>query len=198
MRFRLMEVIAAVKDLNLRDSASGLGHCKYLDVKAITLGFESYHHLRETLRRAPPDQFQNISLRLMRKVCASRIPSLDCPYFEFHSLSQRSLGFYSEWIGWDSQGGEVRVPRALDGRGSISGLRELLDAPVYVVESISEALAWRSVWGGTALIPHHLANRLFPRSFQKEHLVVKDPPLAKIKQKAQRHLDNMVGMPRTK
>lgn len=194
MKFQLKEVIDAVKNLVTADSESVLTHCQDLDVKAKALGFESYHHMRETLKRIPPDQFGNTSLRLMRKVCAARRPSLRCAYFEFHTLPGDGLGFYSHWIGWDRNGDEVRAPRPMDGLESVSRLRQCSGVPVYVVESPKELIAWQDVWGSTALIPQNLAKQSFPWAFDKSHLAEKDPPMDKVKQKAQQYIDNMIKM----
>lgn len=192
MKFQFKEVIDAVKSLVTADSESVLTHCQDLDAKAKSLGYESYHHMRETLKRAPPDQFDNTSLRLMRKVCATRVPSLNCAYFEFHTLPDNGLGFYSYWIGWDKDGDEVRVPRPMDGRDCASKRRQFSGVPVYVVESKKELIAWQDIWGSTALIPQDLAKRSFPWAFNKRHLVEKDPPIDKIEQKAFLYIDNMV------
>lgn len=179
--FQYQELVDAVKSLASAENDSDLSHCQQLEACVRRLGFDNYHHFRQSLKHQPSDRIGNISLRLMRKICERRIPSFDCPYFEFRVLPRRGVGFHSGWIGWDKSGGEVRVPRPLDGRATAGPLRKAVRQPVYVIESDKEAAAWRHLWQSSALFPEDLAKRIFPLSFQKKHLVVPDPPYDRIK-----------------
>ncbi|WZB69464.1 hypothetical protein WJ968_24595 [Achromobacter xylosoxidans] len=97
------------------------------------------------------------------------------PYFEFVPLPD-GIGYHSYWIGWDSAGKEVRVPRPLDGKSSVKGLREIAKHPVYVIESDLELVVWQHVWKSSAYLPETLARRSFPRCFDKRHLVADSLP----------------------
>lgn len=174
--FNFKEVVKAIK--KQRDDAdASASHCQLVETRAKALGFQSYHHLRETLKRLPSDEFGNISLKILRKLCSERIPTLDCPYFEFHALPKNKTGFYSHWIGWNKKGEEVRVPRPLEGPETARGLRDLSRTPIYVVETSNEVLAWRYNWHATALIPEHLAREFFGSTFNRSHLVEANPPI---------------------
>ena len=189
--FALQEVIDAVKDLASADLKSDLSHCQLLNARVRELGYQSFHHFRETLRHIPPDRFGNVSLQLMRQVCAARIPTLDCAYYEFQVLPRHGVGFYSHWIGWDKHGDEVRVPRPLIGTPTASGLRRIADYPIYVVESEKELLVWKDIWRSTALVPENIAKSSFPLAFKKEHLVEKNPPLERIRAQVNQYGNNI-------
>lgn len=189
--FQASEVIDAVKNLAKSDITPQLSHCQALDHYAKRLGYESFNHFREYLEAIPSDRLGKFSLKLMRHICASRTPSLECAYFEFMELGDSGFGYYSHWIGWDSEGEEVRVPRALNGRGTATGLRNLAKYPVYVVESARELLAWRHKWHSTALIPESLARKHFPLSFNKDFRVEENPPIEKVMAKINRYTHNI-------
>jgi hypothetical protein len=128
----------------------------------------------------------------MRQISLRRIPSLDCTYFEFMATG-RHFGFCSYWIGWDKRGEEVRVPRPLIGAETAPSLRKMATHPIYVVESDKELLAWRYNWLSTALIPEQLAKRFFPFAFNKDFMVEKNPPLARIRARAKRDYSNNIA-----
>ena len=116
--FQASEIITAVKNLAASDVTTKRSHCQALDSYAMRLGYESFHHFREYLEQLPSDRLGEASLKLMRHICASRTPTLDCAYFEFLELGGGDFGYYSRWLGWDKEGEEVRVPRALNGQRS--------------------------------------------------------------------------------
>lgn len=165
--FKYDEILKAVKSLAANDPIGGFSHCQILEIKIRQLGFQSAHHMRETLKHLSPARFPSVSVSLMRKICERRLPSLDCEYFEFMMLPKGGVGFYSEWAGWDRNGDEVRVPRPLDGISTTQGLRKLAKYPIYVAESQKEVTAWRYNWQSTTLIPGQLARETFPLSFSK-------------------------------
>lgn len=111
--FQASEVIDAVKSLAASDVTPERSHCQMLDFYAKQLGYESFHHFRQFLERLPSDRLGGASLRLMRHICASRTPTLNCAYFEFMELGGGDFAYYSRWLGWDKEGEEVRVPEAV-------------------------------------------------------------------------------------
>jgi hypothetical protein len=171
-------------------SDSNSSHCRMLDARAKELGYKDFHHFRVSLKEMPQDQFGKVSLKVMRYVCASRLPQQGRTYYEFRSLPDRALGFYSHWIGWDSNGDEVRTPRPLEGRGTAKGLRGAMSAPVYVIESAVELNVWRTIWHSTALIPAKLAKETFAGAFDKRRFVAVDPPYELIEQRRSKYDDN--------
>jgi hypothetical protein len=190
--FQVSELIDAVKNLASTDLEYGRSHCQALDFHAKQLGFHSFHHLTRSLKRLPSDRIGTISVKLMRQISLRRIPSLDFTYFEFMATGG-DFGFYSYWIGWDKRGQEVRVPRPLTGAEIAASLRKMAAYPIYVVESDKELLAWRYNWLSTALIPEHLAKRFFPFAFNKDFMVEKNPPWAKIHARAKRDYPNNIA-----
>jgi hypothetical protein len=190
--FAFKAVLSAFKS-HKADIDRDLKHCKVLEARARALGFESYHHFRNSLNGLPPDQFGNVSLKVMRYVCERRLPQQDCAYYEFRVLPRHGIGFYSSWIGWDDRGEEVRVPRALEGLGTARGLRKAMKDPVYVVETGQELDAWQYIWRSTALIPEPLAKEYFPRSFDKEKFVSPNPPIDLVKRNSNRYLNNFAS-----
>jgi hypothetical protein len=61
------------------------------------------------------------------------------------------------------------------------------------VESDKELLAWRYNWLSTAFIPEQLARRFFPFAFNKDFMVEKNPPLAKIRARVNRDYSNNIA-----
>lgn len=179
--FQCQDIFDALKDLASNDVKEGQSHCQMVEFHSRRLGFQSYHHLRETLKNLPSDRFDKISLKLMRKVCLTRIPLPGSIYYEFHIFSITEYGFYSRWIGWDKLGKEVRAPRLLLGDPSVVNLRAISNLPVYVIGSSREMLAWRFNWRGIAYVPESFAKEAFPSAFSKESLVEKDPPMDLVK-----------------
>lgn len=188
--FKLKEVLDAIKDQVANDPIDGLTHCQMLNAKAHELGFQNYHHLRESLRNIPNDEFGPVSLGLMRRLCQSRLPSLDCPYYELHAHpnGRGGIGFYSRWAGWDKYGEEVRVPRPLDGRATVPALRKTADHPIYVIEAETELWAWKFRWGATAYVPESLAKHSFGSIFRTEGRVEENPPIDLVKAKSEERM----------
>lgn len=69
---------------------------------------------------------------------------------------------------------------------AIMDFRAFYEEPLYVIETGAELSAWRWNWGSFAAVPVALAKANFPSLFLKEHLVVTDPPLQKIKRRIRR------------
>ena len=189
--FQFQEVVDAFKDLAADDPSPEKTHCQLLEKYARELGFQSYYHFIHSLKNLPNEQFGSVSLKLMREICVKKSPSLDEAYFEFQAFSNQKISFYSSWAGWDKYGDEVRVPRALLGVETATGLRELAPYPVYVVESIRELLAWRYHWRSTALIPEKLAKEFFAFAFKRSLLVEKNPPMDLVEAKSNRYENNI-------
>ncbi|MFA1261859.1 hypothetical protein ACDI97_10645 [Xanthomonas axonopodis pv. fascicularis] len=177
--FQAQDIVRAFKSGACCMRSEGFSHCKSLERFAKDLGFKSYHAFRRSIEGHGPDKLGVVSVGLMRKICARRSLSPDSEYFEFQVL-QSGIAFYSRWIGWDSSGDEVRVPRRIGGESRIDLLRDNSRNPVYVIETDLEATVWRQLWRSTALLEANVAHRLFPASFNKLHLVSPDPPYHRI------------------
>lgn len=182
--FESSEVIGALKTLASVDRPVGRTYCQALDVYAQQLGYESYHHLSKSLKALPSDRLGKVSLKLMRQICARRLPSSDGSYCSFTAFPDGSFGYYSHWIGWGPEGEEVRVPSPLNGRRTAENFRQFLDHPIYVVESEKELMAWQWRWLAGAVIPIALAKKFFPGFFNQKHLVAQNPPLEKVRRQA--------------
>jgi len=182
--FSVQEVVDAIKTAAFdTPKTQTLTYCQALEAKSKQIGFESFHDLRAWLTSTPDELIGDYSLSLMRKLCAQRLPMQSCPYYEFMSFPDETIGFYSYWIGWDREAREVRVPRPLRGKETASRLRKISEHPIYTIESSKELSAWLWSWRRTALIPEDLARSRFPECFNKDHLVDKNPPLHKVARK---------------
>ncbi|ATP10101.1 MULTISPECIES: hypothetical protein [Aeromonas] len=180
--FAYQDIVAGVKAAAKTNPIENYSHCQLLNLHSRNLGFQSFHHLQSSLKAVPKDNFNQISTRLMRKVCASKLPSQDSSYFEFWCHADGSFSFYSYWIGWDRFGKEVRLPRPLIGLTSVKGLRKQVDSPIYVLESTKEILAWMFGWKGMAYIPESIARKYFAFHFNKNHLVDKNPNMPLVRE----------------
>lgn len=190
--FSTQEVVNTVKKAIFdQELVDDLSHCQLLDAKAKQLGLKSYHHLRTWLEGTPDELIEDCLLGLMKKICAMRLPSKQCAYYEFMMLPDGGIGYYSCFIGWDKHADDVRVPRPLHGLPTTIGLRKLAKHPIYVIESAKELSAWQWSWRATALIPEALAKETFPRSFNKEHLIDSNPPLHRVRSTS-RYANNIV------
>jgi hypothetical protein len=54
--FQVSEIIHAVKNLASTDPEHDRSHCQALEFHAKQLGFQSFHHLKESLKRLPSDR----------------------------------------------------------------------------------------------------------------------------------------------
>ncbi|CAI3804205.1 hypothetical protein [Rheinheimera sp. MM224] len=190
--FAYQDVIDSVKGLANSDKVRKASHCKLLEFYSKQLGFQSYNHLKDSLAGMPSEQLLNVSLKLMRNICSIRTPSIDSSYYEFWAFDNDEIGYYSSWIGWDSNGREVRAPRALVAKPTATQLRQLYEHPIYVVESDKEIICWRHKWKGTALIPEALAKDFFKWSFNKRIKVSKNPPMDLVRKHANEYIHNMM------
>jgi hypothetical protein len=100
----------------------------------------------------------------------------------------KSRALQSSWIGWDKNGDEVRVPRRLDGAGTVPSLRSQSESPIYVIERDTELLAWRAHWGSTAIVPEDLAKEHFGSLFDRGHLVASEPPMDLVRAKSAKQI----------
>ncbi|HEJ4043551.1 hypothetical protein LER27_13895 [Pseudomonas aeruginosa] len=153
----------------------GMTYCQRLDHLSRKIGFNNRHHIEKVLSNLTDDQIGKISTKLMRLACAKALPKPNRAYFEFIAQRGRNMRFYSSWAGWDKRGQEVRVPRGLDGFYSVPRLREQLTAPVYVIETDRQLVAWRNKWHGMAYVPAALAREHMKEAFARYEAVVKGP-----------------------
>jgi hypothetical protein len=170
------QLVSALKSLaSVDDSLPDKSYNQLLNYHAQRLQFQSYEHFRRYVNSAPSVALGNLSTKLMERVCASKLPSFNEPYYEFTPFPG-GLGYYSHWIGWDKNGNEVRVPRPLDAQHSVPAVRKLLKKTIYVIENKSEILPWQYLWRAPAYISHSIATEFYPRFFSQEHLVDPDVP----------------------
>lgn len=190
--FAYQEVINAVKGLAKSNHSKDITHCQLLALYSKNLGFQSYTHLTNSLTGMSSDDLFNVSLKLMRQICSNRLPTVESNYYEFWSFTDGGFGYYSHWVGWDSKGQEVRVPRPLIATPTVIGLRKDSDNPIYVVESEKEVICWRHKWKGIALIPEALAQECFKLSFEQRVRVSKTPPMDLVRRNAAQYIDNIM------
>lgn len=189
MLFSANEVIDSLKNMELADAPDYLSHCQYLKYKAEALGFPSYESFKAYLENPPQDRIEKIHTELMRKICSVRIPKEDKCYVQMISFDDNTLGFQSYWIGWDSQGNEVRVPRGdYFISDEIKQYREHYSDPVYVVETKIELVLWQFLWRANAIIPYELAEKTFKSLFNQKCFVAQDPPMDLINNKVHKKL----------
>lgn len=81
--FEYADVIGALKALTSIDRPTGRTCCQALDVYAQQLDYESYYHLARSLQTLRSDKLGKVSLKLMRQICARRLPSQDGIYCRF-------------------------------------------------------------------------------------------------------------------
>jgi hypothetical protein len=187
--FDRSEVIDSLKQLATADREAGRrSHCQLLNFYAEQLNFRNYDDLIRSLKAVPDDNIGEVSVRLMRHICAARLPSLDCSYCSFTAFYDGTFGYYSHWIGWDDNGREVRIPSPLNGMRIVEQSRGCLPHPVYVVESSKELLAWQFKWLAGAVMPEALAKQFFVSFFNQDWKVSKNPPIRKIRAQAARRL----------
>lgn len=191
MMFGAQQVLDSVKSMQLADAPTDLSHCQYLRYSAQKLGFNSYESLKSYLQNPPRDRIGKVHTQLMRKVCSLRLPTAEKDYVYLTSYGHFSFGFYSQWIGWDCRGNEIRVPRADCFRDRIAAYREYFPDPVYVIETMNELLSWQFLWQANAIIPYELAETAFKSLFNKKHRVAKKPPIDLIKRNVQRELQKL-------
>jgi hypothetical protein len=120
--------------------------------------------------RVRDDRIGKINTKLMRLACARTMPKPSQDYFEFIAHKDRRMRFYSRWIGWDKRGQEVRVPSLMNASYRVPNLRGRLDAPVYVIETRAQLLAWRHM----AYVVQELAERELRPAFDRVRDVVPD------------------------
>lgn len=110
-------VTDAVRSMEMETIPDGLSRCQQLEFKAKCLGFQSWNHLRDTLRNEPDkERFEQISTKLMLRICEVRVPSRDVIGVQLTGLPDGGIAFYSYWVGYDQSGGEIRIPRPLYAR----------------------------------------------------------------------------------
>lgn len=163
--FNYDDVIAAFKAWAISLAENYPSHCQLLEESAKLLGFQSYHHLRTTLKNQHSEHNCSTSLAVMRQICSLRSPSQNCAYYKFRVQPSGEIGFYSQWAGRNSSGVDIMVPRPFDGKEGCSLFRKALPGPIYVLESCIEVDAWHLHWHSDALIPEFEARAYFPLIF---------------------------------
>ena len=191
MMFSAQQVLDSVKSMQLADAPTDLSHCQYLRYSAKKLGFNSYESLKTYLESPPRDRIGKVHTKLVQKICSLRLPVEDKDYVQMTSYGHFSFGYYSQWIGWDSRGNEIKVPRADCFRDRVVVYREHFPDPVYVIETMNELLSWQFLWQANAIIPYELAETAFKSLFNKERRVAKKPPIDLIKKNVQRELQEL-------
>lgn len=177
------QLICALKSLAAEDDTQpNKSYKQLLDYHAQRLNFQSYEHYRSWLSKAPDTALGNLSTQLMERVCATKMPSYDEPYYEITPVAE-GYSYYTHWIGYDRNGYEVRVPRPLDAQSSVPELRKLLNYPIYVIENGLELVAWQYKWKATAYVAARLAKVHFFSFFCQDHLVDHDvqPELVRLR-----------------
>ncbi|MBB3105351.1 hypothetical protein [Azomonas macrocytogenes] len=149
-----------------------MSYSERLDFHAKEIGFNNYQHFLLSLAKLSDDRIGKINTRLMRLACARALPRPSRHYYEFIAHKDRRMRFYSHWLGWDKRGQEVRVPRLMNAPYRVPDLRERLDAPVYVIETHAQLLAWRHKWQGMAYIAQQLAELELRPAFNRKQGVV--------------------------
>jgi hypothetical protein len=145
-----------------------MSYSERLDFHAKEIRFNNYQHFLLSLARLSDDRIGKINTTLMRLACARALPRLSRRYYEFIAHRDRRMRFYSHWIGWDARGHEVRVPSLMNASYRVPDLRERLDAPVYVIETPLQLLAWRHKWQGMAYIAQPLAELELRPAFNRK------------------------------
>ncbi|MCO7565509.1 hypothetical protein NJI34_24980 [Pseudomonas sp. S 311-6] len=166
------DCIEHFKYLVRRSSDQGLSYSERLDFHARAIGFNNYHHFLASIAKFSDDRIGKISTKLMRLACARAQPKPSKHYYEFIAHKDRRMRFYSHWIGWDMRGQEVRMPSLMNAPYRVPHLRERLAAPVYVIETRTQLIAWRHKWHGMAYIVSHEAERELCEAFDRQRDVV--------------------------
>lgn len=185
MRFTAKTILESFKELKVA-GAPELKHAQYLNYCARHLGYKNYHHFKGCLETAPSDRLGDFYTTLMKKICALRVPEQGVEHVRFSHFDGKAISYDSYFIGWDKLGNEVRVPDPGHEQLAIIDFREIMDVPLYVIETQAELIAWGWGWGSFAAVPLALAKSNFPSLFNKHHLVVANPSMKAIKRKIRR------------
>lgn len=191
------ECINAIKDIARNSDYEDKSYCQRLDICSREFGFNNFHHLRKIFPDKPTDYFHKTSLKIMRRYAETTKPKLNSEYYEFYAKKgpeTTHIAFYSQWIGWDSLGREVRVPRPIFGNSFIDDIRRYFaryQAPVYVVENEKLLVSWLFDWYGVALIPKNIALAHFRERFDRKSRVCENVPTELIKACKQDYSSNI-------
>ncbi|KFE47901.1 MULTISPECIES: hypothetical protein [Pseudomonas] len=167
-----VDCVKNFKYLVRRSPDHGMGYSERLHFHAKEIGFNNFDHFLLSLAKLSDDRIGKINTKLMRLACARTMPKPSRDYFEFIAHKDRRMRFYSHWIGWDKRGQEVRVPSLMNASYRVPNLRERLDAPIYIIETRPQLLAWRHKWQGMAYVVQELAERELRPAFDREPDVV--------------------------
>lgn len=160
------------KYLVRRSPDQGMSYSERLEFHSREIGFNSYHHFLASLARFSDDRIGKVSTKLMRRACARALPKPSETYYEFIAQRGRRIRFYSHWIGWDQRGQEVRVASSMRADYCVPMRREQLAAPVYIIETRTQLLAWRNKWQGMAYVSSELAKREMRQAFERDNEVI--------------------------
>lgn len=167
-----VDCVKHFKYLVRRSPCQGMSYSERLDFHAKEIRFNNYQHFLLSLAKLSDDRIGKINTKLMRLACARALPGLNRRYYEFIAHKDRRMRFYSHWLGWDKCGQEVRVPSLMNAPYRVPDLRERLDAPVYVIETPAQLLAWRHKWQGMAYIAQPLAELELRPAFNRKQDVL--------------------------
>lgn len=187
MLFTAQTILNTFKEIEMA-GAPRLKHTQYLDYTARQLGYTDYHHFKRCLQTAPDDRIGDFYTSLMRKICSMRLPKEGVDYVRLSDFDGLAISYDSHFIGYDKRGHEVRVPNVGHGKNSVMDFREHFEEPLYVIETEAEFIAWQRKWRSFGVVPVSLAKAHFGSLFNQQHLVEKNPPLKKIKQRVARKL----------
>lgn len=132
-----------------------LSYCQQLESLSKRLGYRNYNALKsDDIARKLRCAFET-----RRNFCANLLPDdTNNDYYQFHvSNDGRSVGYYSHWTGYDSEGYELREPSIIRGEILIKAFREELGADAYVIEDVESLYQWLFVWRGYAIINSQIA-----------------------------------------
>jgi len=173
--FNFACVTNAVRSMEMEHIPDGFSRCQQLELKAKYLGFQSWNHLRDTLRNEPDkERFEKISTNLMFRICAARMPARNVVSNQFTVLPDGGIAHYSYWVGYDELGEEIRIPRPLYAREWAQKSRKFYPA-VLVIETEREFMTWLLTWHTTALIPEKLTKMYMPSCFDRERIKPRRP-----------------------
>ncbi|AZT82573.1 hypothetical protein EHN06_02905 [Marinobacter sp. NP-4(2019)] len=172
--FTFEELTESIKDLAKNSDLPSFTHCQKLCALSRELGFDHYNHLTSTLAGLPTDRFKVMSQELVRQCCLRTKPDSEGPYNQLSvdkDWLETGISFQGDWIGFDSEGNDIRIPRSFNGQRRFDLLEKFFDSPFYVLKTEKHFMCWLHIWSGTALIPRDLVRANFPEFFDRSFLL---------------------------
>lgn len=172
--FTIEEVIASIKDLAQNSDFPGFSHCQKLSAVSSELGFNNYTHLTSTLSGLPADRLKVVSQKLVQQCCLRTKPGRKGPYNQL-SIDKdwlvTGIRFQGDWIGFDPEGNDIRMPRSFHGQRRFDLLKSFFDSSFYVIKTDIQFVYWLHLWQGTALVPQDIVRANFPELFDRNFLL---------------------------